>query len=455
MKLHAMAVFTASAGFGLLGGAACSSGSPTANPPIASLIPRSNQAHHHAPPTNGSGSGSGSFDPSGPDHGAVSTTYPGFTPDIGTLVNNGGDVLSHPVFVTVTWKGDENAAYYEDFGDKVGESAYWKTIVAEYGVGAGSSGKHVQLDETVPAKLSDKDLDAFVADHVEHPPQGWPAPTAETIYILYLPSKTILDLKGNACDLGVGGYHTATKAGGRDIAYAIIPQCVDPMAPPDAVPLKDVSTLSASHELAEASVDPYPATNPAWVGFDDNHLAWEFFQQFQSENGDACEFYQDSFFRNHDADLPFAVQRQWSNAAAVAGHNPCVPSAAGPYFNVTPLLAEDITIDLSALAGPMAKAITTKGVHIPVGSSKAIPLGFYSDAATDAWTIDAKEGGLEEVDTKTVDLTLDMTKGQNGEKAYLTVKVLKASSTHTSLVSIVSSLNGTTRFMPILIGTGN
>src|SRR5207248_11638159 len=118
---------------------------------------------------------------------------------------------------------------------------------------------------------------------------------------------------------------------GKQVSYAIIPQCSGGNS------TLDESTLSGSHEIGEAALDPHPQSQPGWVGFDDNHLSWEFFQQFQSENGEACEFYKDSFFQSTDPALPFAVQRQWSNKSGAAGHDPCVPAPSRPYFNVTPI----------------------------------------------------------------------------------------------------------------------
>jgi hypothetical protein len=250
--------------------------------------------------------------------------------------------------------------------------------------------------------------------------------------------------------VGVGGYHDSTlitTAGGKSLnaAYAVIPQC-------SAGDL-DESTISASHEIGEASLDPHPGPKAGWVGYDDNHLAWEYFQQFQSENGDDCEFYKDSFYKSTSADLPFAIQRQWSNQSAVAGHAPCVPAPAGVYFNVTPLDLEDIQVDLSQLQGSANQA--TKGFHIAVGDTRTVPLGFYSDAPADAWTIEAREGTpfTRTAPTHRLDLSLDKTSGKNGEKAQLTVKVNQAGRTKGELVTIVSTQGTKKHYMPLLIGS--
>ncbi len=69
-----------------------------------------------------------------------------------------------------------------------------------------------------------------------------------------------------------GGYHTSTvvpDAGA--IAYAVIPVC------PGFVPNQtdeDVVTGATSHELIEASTDPF-GTMPAYAQADQNHEVWD------------------------------------------------------------------------------------------------------------------------------------------------------------------------------------
>jgi hypothetical protein len=379
------------------------------------------------------------------DHGAPSTTYPAFTPAIGQLARNGGAVLKNPVIVTVTWPDDAQADQLEAFGDAIGAGQYWKDVTSEYAVGAGISGadNHVRLTDAAPASYSDTQLNSFVAASLSKAVSPWPTPaTGDPVYILYLPTTTTLTLQGkSACATGVGGYHDSTVVNGKPVAYAIVPRCGGPF---------DITTNAASHELAEAATDPYPRTRPAWSGFREQDLAWEFFQQFQSENGDACEFYRDSTLAAGESDVPFTVQRQWSNVSAAAGHDPCVPVFKGTtYFNVTPLDLEDVTADLSALGGSDA---TGKGYKVKVGETRQIPLGFYSDGPTAAWTIKAINGGIASRSSAGVDLELDVTTGQNGQKAYLTVTVNTAGKTNTELITIVSTRAGQSHYMPILLG---
>jgi len=391
------------------------------------------------------------------DHGAPSDKYPAFKPEVPELQNNGGDVLTSPIIVTVTFPGETNADTYEAFGDKIGASSYWKEITSEYGIGAAVSGptNHVRMTEKLPAGIADDSIDTWLADRLADPAKyGLPAPTKQSIYVLYIDQATDFQYQGSSvCGSGIGGYHTSTAVGGQQVAYAILPQC--PGGSGGGISLVDETTLSSSHEIAEATLDPHPMDTPGIAGVDDDHLAWEFFMQFQSENGDMCEVYRDSYYRpKTDGDFTSMVQRQWSNKSGADGHNPCVPAPTGAYFNTTPLALEDITLDLSKFgAGSHFKS---KGFKILVGETKTFQVGFYSDASTAPWTIKASEanafsGGTTK--THNLDVTIDKTSGQNGEKANVTVKVLTAGKTKGELLTIVSTQGSTQHTMPILIGS--
>jgi len=379
------------------------------------------------------------------DHGAPSTTYPAFTPEMGQLASNGGPVLEKPVVVTITWPNEPNVETFEAFGDQLGPTTYWASVTAEYGVGAAKSGasNHFRMADAAPASISDDEIASLVSARVSATDAtAWPKPASgEPVYTMYIPSGTSLLLQGeDACSQGVGGYHDSVNVDGKNVAYAVIPQCGN----------VSESTLSASHELDEAATDPYPRDNPAFAHFDDDHLAWEFFQQLQSETGDACEFYRDSTMAP-TSELPFTVQRQWSNKSAAAGHDPCVPAAPGVYFNVTPLKLENVDVDLSALGGDLA---TTKGYKVAIGDTKKIPIGFYSDAATDAWSIKVVEGGIMGTSQKgKFTMSLDIEKGQNGQIAYLSLTAVKKGKLGGGIVTIVSTNGSKSHYMPIFIGT--
>jgi hypothetical protein len=362
------------------------------------------------------------------DHGTVSTTYPAFPPFMAQVINNGGGVITNPDIVTVSWStADSNFAAWEAFDDAIGASSYWTTTTSEYGVGAATGGTHVELT-TPPTFGSMSDLESFVAANAG---TVWPPTTltANTLYMIYLPPGVSINVQGigDACSNGVGGYHDQTGGPGS-IVFGVVLDCTGD-GPNDV-------TLSASHEIIEAATDPYD--NNSYYGFDDTkYLAWDLFQQQQDELGDMCEFYPDFGFL--DPELSAGVQRTWSNKSAAGGHAPCVPAESGPYTNVTPLMQQNVSIDVSMFGGP--SNYPGLGYYIPIGGTGTIPIGFYSDSASPPWNIVVHAGSPLSGATANVTTSLDTSSGQNGTTANITVKVNAQDSTGTnSNVITVESL---------------
>jgi len=397
-----------------------------------------------------------------PDHGAPSSTYPAFLPDEGQIVNNGGLVMTTPIIVPITWNTDMAQSTFDAFVDTLGASNFWHQAVSEYGVQAATSGtdNHVHMTTPPPMTLTDSDLQNMVSTNAGVPTDAgvmWPAATDQTIYAFFLPPGTSLDIGGqggsqDACSAGVGGYHEQVAlVGGAVTSYAVVPSCT--FRP--GTTATQQSTMSMSHELAEAATDPHPNDKPnGYEGFDPEHFAFDYFQQFQSEIGDACEFFQDSFYLDQEASFSYWVQRQWSNKSAAGGHDPCVPATSDPYFNVTPLDLVDVKIDEQQLGGSAASL--TRGIHVPAGQSATFQIGFFSDGPTSGpWTIKAVPGsGIRPSrSTPTISATIDKTSGQNGEKAYVTVTVKSQGALFAGeIVTVTSTLGGVSHYMPIWIG---
>jgi hypothetical protein len=111
------------------------------------------------------------------------------------------------------------------------------------------------------------------------------------------------------------------------VAYAVMPRC--PAG--TAVDTLQQLTITASHELAEAASDPYPATNGAYrLVSNDAWVPTLGLGSAGNENGDVCIFalpYDESGYK---------VQPIWSNKAASESHEPCQPqpvNASTTYFN--------------------------------------------------------------------------------------------------------------------------
>jgi hypothetical protein len=391
--------------------------------------------------------------------GAPDGFKPAFTPSMPRMVNTGGPILSHPDIVTVTFANDPNAALFESIGDAIGATDYWRQITSEYGVGPATGGKHVRVPNGF-GTMSTDDLANVIAREAADPRSGWPAPTPQTLYVLYPPpSSTVISQGEDACDIE-GGEHLTAAVNGKPVPYAIVLQCGDPI---------DVVTSIVSHEMAEASVDPV-ATALAWSDIDPDHFAWTLMQGFQTENADMCEFFPEASYTLQEASLNVVVQRQWSSASGAAGHNPCVPAPPEPYFNVTPISTlDDVLVNLNPLIAADLIDLSegtqkqTKGVRLSASNDATIELGLYSDAPTDAWQIEAYEmDPLTSLSTEqsympttqpTVTLQLDKTSGKNGDKVTLSVHANARAPVGPALVLIKSTLGASTHFMPVLVGS--
>ena len=381
------------------------------------------------------------------DNGAVSTTYPAFPVDVGHVINNGGPVFSSMIIVTITWNTDPGQSTYDTFGDTIGGSNFWHSINSEYGIGPATSGaaNHVHLDPAVnPPPSNDSDARNFVQSGISS--QLLPAPTDQTVYAIYVPPDHMFT--GGCTQFG--GYHGEITAAGHHFAYSIIMNCAGPTDVGNA-------TTFGSHELNETATDPYPNGNVAWAGFDDDHIAYELMLDEYDELGDVCwdsatGFY---FFDDHEPGFLYHVQRQWSNASAMAGHAPCVPPLPTPYYGVTILPGQLETVGVNYRALGIATT-HTKGLKAPLGTPRIVTVGFFSDRFTsNPWTLSAnvpeKLPGSS-ILNGTAMVTVDKTSGKNGEKANITVTPMTFGATGAVYLELVSHLPGfETHTTPLVI----
>lgn len=382
------------------------------------------------------------FDAAGDAPSPDAGTYPAFAPEMPKVVNGGGAILSAPKIVTVTWNADPNQATLESFGDGIGASAYWTATTSEYGIGAATS-LHAHVATAPPSTMTDDALDTFIADEVAAAPgNGWPANDPQTVYVVYVPEAMELTASGqNDCN-NEEGYHDETQTQSiSHIVYAVINEGCR-----DAQDVVSFSTETASHEMVESATDPHAETDLAWGGFDEDHYAWEQWNQKQDELADACEYFAEA---NYESAAPFDfwLQRSWSNAGAAAGHDPCYPAPAGAYYNATPLGLD--AIDVTTKNGTIA----TKGYSIGVGTKRTIQVGLYSDAPHAAWTVSVVEGDGTTTPSPHLTIAQQTTSGENGDviDVDITTNVTKASGV---LATIVSTASGEpTHYMPFLVAT--
>ncbi len=194
-------------------------------------------------------------------------------------------------------------------------------------------------------------------------------------------------------------------------------------------------TVAISHELVEAATDPLPNTNPAYAWEDDADFVWTVVTG--GEVADMCEFNLDSYYIPPGS--TYMIQRSWSDKAAKASTNPCVPvPATGPYFNSVPVLP-----DMIGFTGYGPPPIDMPGVKIAAKASKTIPVTLYSDAPTKGpWKVSVYDGNYLVGGAAELKLTLDKDTGVNGDTLMLTIEVMTADSTGFESFAIVSDLGG-------------
>jgi hypothetical protein len=340
--------------------------------------------------------------------GGESPFAEGTHPPLPQVANLGGPVLTTPTLISVTYTGDTLRDALDTFTAAIPSSSYWG-VLAEYGVQAARPSTSVHWGTPAPSSIDDSDLQHDLPLELEANEFG-PVPN-QAIYLLYMPDGVQVSNHGQLGCRDFGAYHSSVSLpNGSLVSYAVIPRCnVPPLSEQDS------TTAAASHEIAEATTDPYfENRHGAWGAIDPADIGWSVYPG--TEIADLCLISNDTLFT--PSDLPFVVQRIWSNQAAAGGSDPCVPSdSTTPYFNSVPTLTETVSINLGG------GAFAAKGLSIPVGSQKTVTLSLFSAAATMPWTLSAQSlsGGSP------LQITFSQASGSNGDKIDMTVMVPQAS----------------------------
>ena len=395
-------------------------------------------------------------DAAAPDHSVPDSAAPDASPDVRKtagypaphpampqVVTLGGPVMKSPKFVIVTFAGDSLAPQIDAFADAVAASkTYWSGTTAEYGVGPVAKVTHITLNETPSSSLADSDVQAWLAQELTGPDAGvldggapWPAPDGDTIYMVYYPDGVSIGLGGETSCVQFYGYHgDFLLTGSTYVTYSVVARC----APFPMTSAIDSVTAIASHELVEAATDPLAIDRPAYLQPDDDHLAWAL--PSGGELGDMCATFGNVFYK--PSDVPFLVQRTWSNKSAAASHDPCQPDGTTPYFNSAALFSDTVTVD-----DPTLGKFTTKGIHIPVGSTETVTLDLYSDGMSAPWTVQGFDlASLFMTGAKELDVSFagkSTASGKNGDTIDMSLKVLAAGSGGAEVVWIQSTLGQT------------
>lgn len=238
-------------------------------------------------------------------------------PNVPTL---DGALLSPMKLVTIVSDGDEDAAQLFDYSKGVGSSTWWHRVASEYGLSTLESIAEI-TGPPIDADVTDHDVFSYITDAVTA--NGGPARDGNTLYLLYLPASVTLiaDGKANTDCQDLGAYHA--RYGTRGDNLAVVQRC-DPLDPVR-------SMISASHEIIEAATDPdlrgYALPTISREPWKDD--IWNAFElQGLAELADLC---QGTYYLEGE----WYYQRIWSNVAAAAGGDPCIPEIPDPFYDTT------------------------------------------------------------------------------------------------------------------------
>jgi hypothetical protein len=338
------------------------------------------------------------------------------------VVNAGGTILTAPKVQFIVYTEDTMSTAADDAVTELTQTSTWSDQTSEYGVGPLTKLPTIQIAGALPGTLNDNGngvtpFQQTLINNTTGASPAWGAADSSTIYAFLIPATTTFDGGGNCCS-DFYGYHNEVKATASvSIAYAIVCECTSPAGDP-LTPLENTTT-TISHELVEGATDPFPYSSTAYSEPDDNDAIWG--DATGGEVADMCQYNSDSNY------LPpgstYMVQRSWSNAAAAAGTNPCVPvPMPTPYFDALPVLTDTVSI-----YDENGNHVSSKGVTIPVGSMQTIDIQLFSTAPTSGpWTVTAYDLNDYLGNTANTTVSLDKTTGSNGDVLHLTIKVISA-----------------------------
>jgi hypothetical protein len=373
------------------------------------------------------------------------------------VVTAGGPRLTSPRLVPIFFASDDAATVSAigDFLSALGSTHYWSAVTREYGVGPASAKAPAVLadSENPPGVVDESAIRTWLASKLNTNDPMFGTPDANTLYALFYPPAVTITFGTSALvdagaeggvDAGQGsafatscvdfaGYHQAVELdvdhANQNVAFAVIPRCASFRGYTGL----DVVTAVASHELIEGATDPFSSLDPAYVQIDAAHLYWGYILGGSTELADMCS--QNVTSLTKFAELPYVVQRSWSNAAEAAGHDPCVPPLPGEvYFNSVPVL-DTVTMSFGAAA------VQVKAVYVPVGQSKAVDLDLFSDGPTSApWSVDAVDLATLRGSPAELAFSFDRASGVNGDTIKMTIQVLAAAPSRRELFVVRSVL---------------
>ncbi|HEU4731000.1 MAG TPA: hypothetical protein VFT22_24065, partial [Kofleriaceae bacterium] len=343
---------------------------------------------------------------------------PDAPPRLPQLVDNGGPRLGHVQVVPIYFADDPDAGVLTAFYRWIVTSSWLTTVGAEYGVGHGSVLATVQRTDAAPLEIDDAQIIDLLYQGLAD--GSLPQPTTDggdVLYVVHFPLQTTVTAGSGTSCVDFGGYHASARRDGVELAYAVIPACSE-----FARGFLDVEgrEYAASHELIEAATDPYPANQPGFQ-LRDRTSTW---RALGEEVGDLCVRGDETGVHR---EAGFVATRSWSNAAAAAEQDPCLP-AQGPatYFNV-------VTSSRTVL-------------RIPPGSHQPVELVAWAQDTLPDWTV-----SVQAADDTQATLTLGVTQLGPGKSATLDFAVAASTAIGAPVRGyVVSAGTSTYQYLPLL-----
>jgi hypothetical protein len=151
----------------------------------------------------------------------------------------------------------------------------YSTASTQINPGSVVNGRVITAPGTPPTSLSDAQIQTNLQSWISNQTLGFPQPSANTVYMLFLPQSVSVTFQGQtSCTAnGFNGYHFSNG----NLLYVVIPTCSVPTTTPFSIVLNTL-TVVCSHELSEIITDP--SGGSGWTDSNTNP---------RDEIGDICQ----------------------------------------------------------------------------------------------------------------------------------------------------------------------
>ena len=275
----------------------------------------------------------------------------------------------------------------------------------------------VVLPSEAAPRLTSDDLETWIAAQLDGSHPLWGPVDATTlrsrIFIGFAPAGTTITYGPATSCVDYQSYDAGvTLPSGAVAHYVVVPRCPSPRGVTQA----EWTSLAAISSVIDRIGNPTPSrasTETAWAGFGVSQGGFAFGGAGLAGVCSQAVVGSDRSFTWPVNGLPL-VPRSWSNAAANAYHDPCVPAPAGPYFVSVPVATDSLTL-------PTGEKI--QGVLVPAGGSKTIDVRLLSDAPTGPWWVSTQllDLGLPRAGTSGFSFRWDWPVGKDGDTLHLTI----------------------------------